>query len=247
MKLEADLHTHTVASGHGYSTFKEMVESASEKGLKMLGITDHGLNMPGGPHIYHFTNMITWPRTIKGVEILRGVEANILDTNGQIDMPINVLPYLDLVLAGFHMGTGYQGSSVEDNTRAMIAAIQNPYVHIIVHPGNPEYPIDPEKVVLAAKTFGKALEINNSSFIVRANSSPRCHLLAKLAKKHKALVAINSDTHLCYGVGECGTAINLAEEIGIEENQILNTSAKRVREYLDRHKQNAGNAIVING
>jgi putative hydrolase len=237
IKLEADLHTHTIASGHAYSTLKEMVEAASERGLKMLGITDHGLRMPGGPHLYHFTNMITWPRTMMGVEVLRGVEANILDASGRLDVPEDVLCGLDIVLAGFHDDTGYTGTTVEENTRAMIAAIQNPYVHIIVHPGNPEFPVDLEKVVLAAKTFGKALELNNSSFVVRPGSATRCHFLAKLAKKHKILVAINSDAHLYCKVGVCDTAVALAAEAGIDETSILNTSADRVREFLRRRRQ----------
>lgn len=237
MKLEADLHTHTVASGHGYSTLKEMVEAASEKGLKMLGITDHGLLMPGGPHFYHFTNMINWPQTINGVEVLKGVEGNIINTYGQIDVPSEVLEHLDLVLAGFHDGTGYNGNSVEDNTRAMVAAIKNPCVHIIVHPGNPKYPVDIEKVVLAARVFGKALELNNNSFFVRPGSDTRCHLLAKLCKKYKVMVALNSDAHLWCGVGECEKAVELATEVGISEEYILNTSAERVRDFITRHKK----------
>ena len=124
MKMEADLHIHTTASGHGYSTIKEIVEAAGEKGLKTIAITDHGLKMPGAPHWYHFTNLISLPRVIQGVEVLRGVEANILDSEGNIDMPEAVISeYLDIVLAGFHDGTGYAGSTLEENTEAMVAAI----------------------------------------------------------------------------------------------------------------------------
>ena len=47
MKLEADLHTHTLASD-GYSTVREMAECAGQKGLKVIAITDHGLGMDGG-------------------------------------------------------------------------------------------------------------------------------------------------------------------------------------------------------
>lgn len=237
MKLEADLHTHTVASGHAYSTLKEMVEAARQKGLKMLGITDHGLRMPGGPPPMYFANMVVWPRIMQGVEVLRGVEANILDTTGKLDVPEEVLAQLDLVLAGFHSGTGYEGTTVEDNTRAMIAAIKNPYVHIIVHPGNPQYPVDMEKVVLAAKAFGKALEINSNSFFVRPGSASRCYHLAQLAKKHRVMVAVNSDAHIYCSVGDCDAAISLVTEVGIEESCILNSSADRVREFLACHKQ----------
>ena len=43
----ADLHTHTIASGHAYSTIKEMAIAAEEKGIRLLGITEHSKGMPG--------------------------------------------------------------------------------------------------------------------------------------------------------------------------------------------------------
>jgi len=237
VKLQADLHVHTIASGHGYSTIKEIVEMASVKGLKMVGITDHGLKMPGAPHLYYFTNMISLPREVQGVKVLRGVEANILDTAGNIDMPEIVLSsYLDLVLAGFHDETGYTGKSVEENTRAMIAAIQNPYVHIIVHPGNPNYPVDVERVVRVAKEYNKAIELNNNSAVVRPGSLSRCALFAKQAKKYGVWVSLNSDAHICYNVGNNEQAINLALEAGINPDQVLNSSTDKVSEFLAWHK-----------
>ena len=42
-----DLHTHTVASGHAYCTLREMARAASDKGLELLGITEHAPKMPG--------------------------------------------------------------------------------------------------------------------------------------------------------------------------------------------------------
>jgi putative hydrolase len=238
MKMEADLHIHTTASGHGYSTIKEIVEAASEKGLKTIAITDHGLNMPGAPHWYHFTNLISLPRVMQDVEVLRGVEANILDLQGNVDMPEPVMTdYLDIVLAGFHDGTGYSGSTLEENTEAMVAAIKNPYVHVITHPGNPKYPVDVETVVRAARDYNKALELNNSSFIVRPGSFPLCSEFAKMAKKYNALVSINSDAHICYNVGENAKAVALASKEGIRKSQILNSSAHNLSEYLNWHKQ----------
>jgi len=238
MRLEADLHVHTIASGHGYSTIKEIAASAREKNLKMIAITDHGLQMPGAPHWYHFTNLISLPRVMEEVEVLRGVEANILDLQGSIDMPESILTdYLDIVLAGLHETTGYSGSGTEENTKAIIAAIQNPQVHVITHPGNPKYPVNAEEVVIAAKKYHKALEINNSSFVVRPGSFSACTELAKLAQKHNILVCINSDAHICYNVGETTNALALALKAGIRREQILNTSVHKVKEYLSYHKQ----------
>lgn len=244
MKMEADLHIHTTASGHGYSTIKEIVEAAAEKGLKTVAITDHGLNMPGAPHWYHFTNLISIPRVLNGVEVLRGVEANILDDKGNVDMPEVIMSdYLDIVLAGFHDETGYTGTTVEENTAAMVAAIKNPLVHVITHPGNPKYPVDVETVVLAAKNYNKALELNNSSFKVRPGSFPLCSQFAKMAKKHNIMVSINSDAHICYNVGETSKAIAMAAREGISRNQIINSSEQILSEYLDWHKQQSRLAL----
>lgn len=240
MRFEADLHVHTVASGHGYSTIKEIVDAAAEKNLKLVAITDHGLKMPGAPHWYHFTNLISLPRIMRGVEVLHGVEANILDLEGNIDMPEKIMSdYLDIVLAGFHDSTGYTGKTREDNTTAMIAAIQNPYVHIITHPGNPKYPVDVEPVMIAAKEYNKAIELNNSSFITRPDSYPNCHKFARMARKHNVLVTINSDAHISYNVGEQGLAVALARKTGISASHILNTSASLTKDFLHWHRQKA--------
>lgn len=234
MKLEVDLHTHTVASGHAYSTVKEMAAAAREKGLKMIAITDHGPCMPGAPQLDYFLNTLVCPQEINGVRVLRGVEANILDAEGQLDLPNEVLECLDIVLAGLHASAGYCGSTKEENTQALIAAISNPYVNIITHPGNPQFPIDFETVVLAAREYGKALELNNSSFLVRPQSTEPCLSIARLAKKHGVTVAVDSDAHICYGVGECAAALEIARQAGLEETQLLNNSAERVREFLVR-------------
>ena len=46
MEFTLDLHTHTVASGHAYSTVQEMAKAAADKGLKLLGITEHAQGIP---------------------------------------------------------------------------------------------------------------------------------------------------------------------------------------------------------
>src|SRR5512146_3220126 len=54
LKIVADMHTHTIASGHAYSTVNELAHAAAAKGLAAMAITDHGPALPGGPHLYHF-------------------------------------------------------------------------------------------------------------------------------------------------------------------------------------------------
>lgn len=79
MKYVLDVHTHTIASGHAYNTIKEMAQSASEKGLELLGITEHAMKMPGTCHSFYFANLKMLERKMFGVEMLFGVELNILN------------------------------------------------------------------------------------------------------------------------------------------------------------------------
>ena len=70
MRLEADLHVHTVASGHAYSTVSEIVSAARTRGLGLVALLDHGPGCPGGAHPWHFWNMRVLPSTLDGVRIL---------------------------------------------------------------------------------------------------------------------------------------------------------------------------------
>lgn len=236
MQIVADLHMHTLASGHAYNTILEMTASAQEKGIELIAITEHGPSLPGAPHMYYFKNMGVLPTIIKNVEIFRGVEANIIDWEGRLDLPDKVLEKLDIVLAGFHddcISTG----SVEENTKAMIKIIENPYVNVIVHPGNPRFTVDYGKVVAAAAEHHVAIEINNSSLtVVREGSLENCREIVKLCKKYGTMISLGSDAHWCGMVGEFTKAMALITEAGIEKKQVLNTSVKQIKEFLSSKK-----------
>lgn len=229
-----DLHCHTVASGHAYSTISELAGEAARKHLELIVMSDHGPSMPGGPHLYHFGNLRVLPREISGVKILRGVEANILNSEGELDLPERYLSRLDIVLAGLH-DICYEGEGVEENTRAIIRAMENPLVDVIVHPGNPAYPVDREKVVEAAARTGTLIEINNSSFLTsRRGSYDNCLDFARKAKEKGLLVCAGSDAHYATAVGEFGKVVELLEIAGIAEDQVINTSVDKLRRYLRR-------------
>jgi putative hydrolase len=91
MRLLADLHTHTVASGHAFSTVTELAHAAASKGLELIAFTDHGPSVPGGAHPWYFWNSKVVPSVIDGVIVLRGCEANVADTDNGIDLPDAVL------------------------------------------------------------------------------------------------------------------------------------------------------------
>lgn len=232
MEILIDMHNHTISSGHAYSTILEIAQEASKKGMKYIGITDHGPSMQGAPNIWHIGNLRVLPDTIYGVEVLKGVEANILNEEGELDVLEGFLSPLDIVLAGFHEGTIEPGD-MESNTRAILNVMDNKYVDIIVHLGNPRFPIDMEMVVLKAKEKNILLEINNSSLLMsRVGSEDNCHELALLCKQHKVPIVVNSDSHFAMDVGRLDKAIKLLKDIDMPEELIINSTIERFENYM---------------
>lgn len=233
MKFLLDTHCHTIASGHAYSTITEIAETAFEKGLKLIAMTDHGPAMPGGPHIFHIGNQRIMPDYIKGVRVLKGVEANIMDFEGGLDLRESYLKNLDIVIASFHDVCIAPGS-VEENTRALVEAMKNPYVDIIAHPGNPYYPIDIDKFIQCAFDTGTLIEINNSSFIgSRKGSAENCRRIAEKAKEKGVRLVAGSDCHISFDVGKFNKVEEIFEEIGISEELVINTDPQKLIDYLN--------------
>ncbi|MEW9121852.1 MAG: phosphatase [Thermotaleaceae bacterium] len=231
MELILDTHCHSISSGHAYSTIQEMAQSAKDKGLHLIALTDHAPSMPGAGHLYHFLNLKVIPRTINNIEILRGAETNIMDYGGRIDLPEEVLQRLDIVIASLHEPCIEPGT-VEENTNALIGAMSNPYVDIIGHSGNPKYPIDIDKVVLTAKEKNVLLEINNSSFQVRLGSKDNCTAIAQKAKEIGCRLVVGSDAHISYDIGKFDTVLEIFRQIDMPEDLIMNTSVDKLKNYL---------------
>lgn len=239
MRYLVDTHCHTLASGHAYSTVQEYAREAHTKGLGLIAITDHGPQMPGGPHIFHIANQRVIPERIYGVEILKGVEANIMDFNGTLDVPERILKYLDIVIASLH-DVCIEPGNADENTRGFMKAMENDFVDIIAHPGNPNFPIHQEEFVLKAKETNTLIEINNSSLIhkgSRAGSLKNCIEIAKLCKKHQVKIVLGSDAHFAFDIGKFDKAAEIFEEINMPSDLIMNTSPDKIREYLSRKQK----------
>lgn len=232
MKFVIDTHCHTFASGHAYSTVIEIAREANNKGLEMVAITDHGPKMQGASDIFHILNQRVIPETIYGVHILRGVEANIMDYDGNLDISDEHLGKLDIVIASLHEAC-IESGGIDNNTNALIKAMENKNVDIIAHPGNPVFPIDYEKVVKKAKEIGTLIEINNSSFISsRKGSLNNCIEIARLCKEHEVMITVGSDSHIAFDVGRFDKAIEILTSIDMPEHLVINFSKERLIEFL---------------
>lgn len=235
MGYKIDLHTHTIAAGHAYSTLDENMGVAEKKGMEIVAYTEHGPKMMGGPHQYFFNNLKVLPDYIYGVRVLKGIECNIMNSNGSVDCEDKALRNLDIIGAGLHrVDGGFHPGSREENTFAVINTMKTKKVDFIAHIGNPVYDIDFVEVVKAAVKYNVAIEVNNSSFQTsRPGSTANCECVVKLCKEHGAFVCLGSDSHYCEDVGALELSTKLVKKYGISEDKILNTSKEILFQFLN--------------
>ena len=232
MRELIDLHTHTISSGHAYSTIKENIDSGSYRGLKYLGISDHAPKMPGGPHVFHFHNLRIVPKKVNGVVTLIGSEVNILDFNGTLDLLDEDLEALDYAIVSLHTPCIIPGT-IEENTMAVINAMDRPKVKIIGHLDDNRYPVDYEKVVAAAKEKGVLLELNNSSLNpngFRKGALENDTKMLKVCKEKGAKIIFGSDAHICYDVANFANCRKLVEELNFPSELIVNYNVEDIKE-----------------
>lgn len=239
MKLEADTHAHTIASGHAYNTIREMAAAAAAKGLKAFALTEHAPMMPGSCQSFYFQNLDVVPRMMNGVRMLFGSELNIMDTNGKLDLPESVCRDLDIVIASMHKPCYGMEHSEKENTRAYIEVMKKPYVNIIGHPDDGRFPVDYEALVLAAKETGTLLEINNSS--LRPKSARQCTrensiTLLELCKQYEVPVTTGSDAHMDVDAGNFCNVEEVLKYCDFPEELVVTTDFERLKPYLNLYK-----------
>ncbi|MBS4008755.1 MAG: PHP domain-containing protein [Clostridium sp.] len=240
MRAITDLHTHTLYS-HGKGSIEDNVRVAIKRGLQAVGIADHGPS-----HFFIGIGGVDAFRRIKKeiealrhkypeVKILFGVEANIVDTDGTIDVAGSILHELDFLLVGYHkmvrprsftflwqLARNYWSgwSKTSDallraaNTAAITAAVRRYPIAAITHPGL-QINIDTAELGRVCKEYGTALEINSSygnelePYISEALPTGVGFLLC-------------SDAHVSERVGDFSQAYRLVRQLKIPEERIVN-------------------------
>ena len=232
-KYELDVHTHTIASGHAYGTITEMAKAASEKGLKILGITEHTTGIPGTCDEFYFGNMGVVPRNMFGIELMLGAEINILDYKGTLGLNERYFRHLDVRIAGIH-SMCYEYGTMAENTQAIINTIKNPIIDIISHPDDGNCPLDYDEVVQAAKEYHVLLEINNNSLrsSSRKNTFENSVKILELCRKLNIPVLVSSDAHYMTDIANFGNVEKVLDSIGFPEELVINSSADKFRDFI---------------
>ena len=231
-----DLHTHTIASGHAYSTIEAMIKAAEQKGIRLFGITEHAPKMPGTCSELYFNNLRVLERKHGEMYTLFGAELNIMDMEGHVDLPERTLKQMDLCVASMH-GPCFHPGTIEENTKTYLNVMKNPYVNIIGHPDDGRYEIDYPALVQGAREYGKVLELNNHSLepsCFRQGAKENDTEMLKLCMKYQVPVVMSSDAHFDSAINEFESARSLLEELNFPEELVLNRSAEALKPFVNR-------------
>ena len=242
MLLLGDYHTHTIFSRHhhGKSTIEQNVQVAVQKGLKEIGITEHGF-----AHIFYGVRRknikkmraeIDRLQKIYPIKIYLGIEANLISSEGDIDLTEEEQSWFDYVVMGYHTfakpksfkeywnffrpnaracrKNAYTPKIIEANTNAYIKALQKNRINIISHICS-KMQVDVVKVAKECLKTGTLIELNARRLRITEDEAKQ---LATIGAKF----VLDSDAHICHNVGECNRGINFVIKNNIPLSQVVN-------------------------
>jgi putative hydrolase len=213
-----------------------MAKAGAEKGVKLLGITEHTPGIPGTCDPIYFRNLHVVPRQMYGIELMLGAEINILDGEGNLDADEELMRRLDIRIAGIH-SLCYTHGTKEENTYGMVLAIRHPYIQIISHPGDGTALLDFEPIVLASKECGTLLEINNSSLKPTRNkvdARDNNREILRLCKQYEVPVILGSDAHISFDIANYAYLYSLLQETEFPEELIVNRCVEVFKKCLKK-------------
>lgn len=246
MRFLLDSHSHTFLSGHAYNTMQEMALKAKEMGLQALAITEHAPTIPGTCDPIYYANFHVIDRFMYGIELLMGIELNIIDYQGNLDLKSSQLGKIDVGIASIHPNVGngekypaYIPGDIKENTRAFLKAMESPDVDIIGHPDDPRVPVDYEDLVKGAKENHVLLELNASSLDLknvrgRGGAANNMREMLRLCEKYGTHVIVNSDAHCACAVGKFERVDAILQEIQFPEELVVNRDLELYKSFLHR-------------
>jgi DNA polymerase (family 10) len=223
--MRGNLHTHSTASD-GKANLEQLAQSAQERGLEYLAITDHSqrLTVANGLTPERLERQIEeidgLNEKLDGVTLLKGIEVDILE-DGTLDLPDELLEQLDIVVCSIHSKLNLSG---EQQTERVLRAIEHPACNIIAHPTGrlinrrPPYMLDMERVLNAMAEVGCHIELNAQPDRLDVND-----IHARMARERGVKVAISTDAHRVAELDYLRFGVDQARRGWLEAADVLNT------------------------
>ena len=240
MILFGDYHTHTIYT-HGNGSVEDNVKVAIQRGLKQIAITEHSFSQAFygiSPKEYNELRVEVESLRHKygdKIDILCGLESNLIDLDGTIDLPNSKRGIVDILIVGYHANfkprslksfftfwipnvLGFGGKSkkqIQKNTQAYINALRNYDIDIISHLNSHRCYVDPVKICEVAKEVGTYIELNGK--VINFTEEQFKDMIATGVK-----FIINSDAHYPSRVGKNHRGRNMVDKYNIPPEQVAN-------------------------
>ncbi|MGH3646342.1 MAG: DNA polymerase/3'-5' exonuclease PolX [Micromonosporaceae bacterium] len=222
--LRGDLHTHTDLTD-GVASLESMVAAAAERGYEYYAVTDHAPDlvmqrMTLDKVRAQRSELRELQSKYPDMKLLHGSELNIAP-DGSVDWPEEILAEFDVCVASVHSAFRL---TAEEQTRRLIRACENPYVHVIGHLtgrrlGKREpIDLDFDAVFAAAARTGTALEINGGPQRLDLRDE---HI--RWAQPHGVHFTVDSDAHSVSQLGYVRYSTLTARRGWVTPEQVINT------------------------
>jgi putative hydrolase len=224
----------------------EIVEIAARKGMRSVNICDHGKASGKEIKFNVINDKHRFPRTIQSARgmticITTGIEANILDIDGNSDFPLDQACEFDLVSAGIHSMAKElaSGKSHQSNTQALENYLKRFPLDILTHPCIATFPLDTGKLVDLSVKYGFALEVNNTNLRLKKTDVDRLKDMIDLALAEGAQISENSDGHTLDEIGENEQITKLLKTMGLNGDDVFfNRSDELLDQFLEKRNRN---------
>ena len=239
-RISFDLHTHTRYS-HGKGSIADNAAMAAARGLKRLGISDHGpgcltfgIDLNGVPSMRKDIEKAS--ELYPGLEISLGVEANTANADGSLDISKEDQKLFDYIIAGYHYSylgkkpftglavvlggwaherglTTSQHARIR-NTDFIVNSLYANDIYILSHPGD-KADFDIDAIAKACEETDTIMEINHRHHCLTVEG-------IKTAMKYNVRFILSSDAHTPGAVGNVENAWDRVVKAGLEPLRIIN-------------------------
>ncbi len=231
--LEVDFHVHSHFSKCGVHSVLELLTRAKDLGLKGLAITDHGPALESTTPFTFFDRLFD---PLPGIRLLKGMECNIVDEQGAIDLLPKHLKYIDVILLGIHPNTPGGRDELYYTDLLIRTMRRNPYIDIITHANEPAFPVDFVRVAQEAQALGMAMELNNSRVSLSRSQPEVTDRMLRAIKDVECRIVLCSDTHTINELGRDEAVRPLLKRFGISDEAVVNSTAERAFAFVEERR-----------
>lgn len=239
--LQGFLHCHSNYSD-GTSTMADWAAASASAGYRYVGVTDHSIASTDAGGLaadaiarQHAEIDAVNRDTAKGVRILKGVEADILE-DGSLDYTAAVRASFEFIIGSVHHGLGMDAARMTDR---VLHAMDDPTMTILGHPtgrlllSRDPFPLDLDRVFAKAAELGIAVEINADP--QRLDLDWR---VVRRAVGAGVTISLGADAHSTAGMSNMDIGIGIARKGWLTADHLLN--ARPAGDFLAFARRRAG-------